>query len=267
MTSFDLAIKYFTEVEQAIINKKLAAWSISPFYGERIAKNFLTEHFLPVDRMVVLLRFILNDSSPDSEAFETKYADECHKHVLQGGPILVTPYPKFYGAAIEKGVLVMHLINNYTARFPDKNEAQDFITGLKQANLPDDCKDLFIKQYSVWATWNKEDPSSFPFEYCTTVKANDVRANLGLNRLLIDKELLLFIYEIPTHINVLRPTIADAELSQYFEPPHPEITEYGFTRNWERQKWMVKSDIKPRPEGIHSKFEFRHLQLPTQSKW
>lgn len=264
-----MAMKKFTVGEQIMISKKLAAWSLTAPYGERIARNFPAEHFLPDDRMELLLRFILNDFFLDSESFETEYAKECHNHVLKGGLISVTPYPKFYGAAIEKGVLIQHLTQNYTSRFPDNKEAEDFITGLKQADLPDDCKDLFIKQYSVWATWNEVDPTSFPFEFCSTCKANEVRANLGLNKMLIEKELLLIIYEVPKHIDVLRPTIADAELSQYFEPPHRSITKHGYSRTWERQKWMEKLNIKPepRPEGIHLRFEFRHLQLPMQSRW
>ncbi len=265
MSVFEMALERFSIDEQDLINKKLDDWSQTAPYGERIAKNFETEHFLPIDRMVELLSFILLDSSLDIETFEENYANECHKHVRQGGPIQVIPYPRFFGAAIEKKVLVFHLISNYSARFPSKNEAYDFITRLKSGDLPDDCKDLFFKQHSIWTTWNKG--NSNPFEFCSTVQANVIRANLGLNKMLVSKELLLFIYEIPSSIPVLRPTISDAELSQYFEPPKSTIIEHGLTQTWKKQKWMKKFDIKPRPEGIHFKLEFKHLKLPIEARW
>lgn len=265
--SFDLVINRFEKVDQDLIKKKLAEWSLLAPFGERIAKNISTEHFLHLDKMEELLRFILKDKSLDSEKFEQNYERECYKYVLQGGDISSTPFPNFFGVAIEKKVLKKHLRDNYTSRFPDDQEAEDFIMGLKHSILPDDCKDVFIKQFNVWTTWNKDNPHLHPFEFCVTEKANEVRANLGLNKLNVSRELLLMIYEIPTHLPVLRPTIADAGLSQYFEPPQMSITEHGYTRTWEKQKWMEELDIKPRPEGIHTKIKFEKIILPLQNRW
>lgn len=269
MTPFNMALTAFSADEQNKIKKKLADWSVRAPFGQRITRNLEIEHFIPKDRMEDIFKFILYDSSPNIETFESKYADECHKHVLQGGVISVTPFPKYFGVAIEKGILIQHLSKTYYSRFPDKKEAADFITGLKHGSLPSDCKDLFIKNYSIWTTWNESNPHSYPFEFCSTLKANEVRANLGLNKLNMSKELLLIIYNLPSHISVLRPTIADAELSEYFEPPPVTEERHGLTVTWKTEKWLDKLKIKlrSRPEGIHSRIQFRHLQLPIDSRW
>jgi hypothetical protein len=262
----DDIISSLTPNEKNDLNDLLNQWNQSHPYGQRIVRNFYIEHFLPKTSLNDLVSFILSKKSFPIVDIQNEYQKECYNYTRQGGDVIWnSKAPKYFGTAIEKSVFVNHLMSNYRSSFPKKKDALNFIEYLKSGVLSRHKMKLNLKMYSIWTTWNESDFDSYPFEYCITNDADEIRANMGLDKLLNSNEILLFIYSIPANF-VKRPTIADAGLSQYFEPPIPSFNNHGLTRTWEMEKKYTKYNMKPRPEGIHNAIDLSNLELPLQYK-
>ena len=260
----------FPGPEKNKFEKRINDWSeISP-YGQRVARNIFTEHFLPVDKMTELLHFILNDPLTSWNLFEVNYQKVCYRQALQGGKLKVAQKPQLFGAAVEYETFLKHLKDNYPSELGyagDDAIIKDFISRLNKGRLSKILGQIIrLKKFSVWATWNENDFAAMPFDYCKTSIADEVRANMGLKRDDAEKStsLLLFVYSIPNHIEPQRPTIADAELSQYFETPPPTFDRHGWTVNWQHEERMSAYSMKPRPECIHDSILLSHLKLPIE---
>ncbi len=254
----------YSATEKMKINDKINEWSKKHPYGQRVAKNIFSEHFLPEEKMNEILSFIANDASTSWKEFEVDYQKVCYTLALQGGNIKVKQRPQLFGAAVEYETFFKHLQDNYPTTFIDDTSTKDFISNLANGTLPDLRKVIRLKRFGVWATWNLQNLSGMPFDYCNTKIADEVRANMGLRRTDAKTALLLFVYTIPNHIEPKRPTIADAELSQYFEPPVPTFEEHGWTRTWEFEERMSKFNLDPKPECIHDSIQLSELKLPIE---
>jgi len=254
------------------IERRINAWSKKCPYGQRVARNIFTEHFLPDDKMTDLLLFIATDPLTSWKLFEANYKAKCHSLALQGGNIRVKKRPLFFGVGVEYETFFKHLKDNYPSELGYSGNdviVKDFILRLRNGMLSKNLGGIIkLKQYSVWATWNMDDLSGMPFDYCKTNLADEIRANMGLRRDDAEKStsLLLFAYTIPPHIEPLRPTIADAELSQYFEPPVPTFEKHGWTVNWQHEERMTGYNILPRPECIHDSILLSELILPVDMR-
>jgi hypothetical protein len=267
-SSYSKAIAEFSEDERILIEEILSAWSANSRFGQRIVRNIERECFLSKDSMHEILAFILSNGKVvdnKREVFEKGYEELCYKHTLKGGQIEIKR-PKFLGAAVEYEILFKHLKDIY-ADLGDDLSIKDFIFSLQQANikLSNDRKNIKLKKYNMWSTWDEQGKN--PFDYCITDKADEVRANMGLKREDAKGELLLFIYTVPTNIELFRPTIADAGLSQYFEPP-VIVSVYGWTVTWPDDGTMedYKEHIKPRPECIHEAITLGEVKFPIIMK-
>lgn len=245
------------------IENRINEWSKTK-YGQRIARNIFAEHFLPENKMNEILSFIANDPSTEWEEFDENYKQICYTLALQGGNLKVKQTPQLFGAAVEYETFFKHLKDNYPATFIDDTSTKDFISLLASGQLPDLRKVIRLKRFGVWSTWNLQNLSGEPFDYCNTKIADEVRANMGLRREDAKTALLLFVYTIPKHIEPKRPTIADAELSEYFEPPPITFDEYGLTKTWEFVTGMSAYDIKPKPECVHDSIQLSELKLPIE---
>ncbi|RZL34037.1 MAG: hypothetical protein EOP00_32230 [Pedobacter sp.] len=267
MSLYETLINQLSNDLKNSIETRIKEWGKKHPFGQRITKNIHLEHFLPEDNMKDILLFIASEGDKRSTTFEERYQKECYRHTLMGGDIPWTEKPSYFGAAVEIMAFKSHLMANYPRKFPNQKKAEDFISHLKLGNLPRMKKNLLLKKYSIWATWNENNHEEIPFEFCNTMLADEIRANLGLDKLLISKELILFIYKMPKSIDVKRPTIADAGLSQYFEPTVPGFISHGLTRTWELEHSMIGYNLNPRPEGIHQGIEMHNLCLPISTRW
>jgi len=270
MSSYLQAIRNFPPDDRNKIEKRINDWSKESPRGQRVARNIGTDHFLPVDKMTELLHFIKNDPLTSWELFEKNYQNVCYSQPLQGGKIKVTKKPQFFGAAVEYETFFKHLKDNYPSELgSDDAIIRDFISRLNKGELSKILGQIIrLKKFSVWATWNEDNFAAMPFDYCKTSKADEVRANMGLNRddAAKSSSLLLFVYSIPNHIEPQRPTIADAGLSEYFEPPSSTFDEYGLTVNWQYEERMSVYSRKARPECIHDSILLLHLKLPMEMR-
>lgn len=269
---YEDALESFSTDEQNQITLKMREWGVKFPYGQRITRNFPRESFLPLGNMKAILHLILNNRHLSTIELETIYETECYRHVLLGGDISPLHYPTFFGVAIEKGVFKYHLEKNYKRNFPNSKLREEFIEGLitnssiigsKYAIY----KRIRLKKYSLFSTWNHEHISKKPFEFTNTNDAQEVRANLGLKHIGTSKQLLLFVYSIPTSISPQKPTIADAGLCQYFEPPL-ETERHGWTINWGELPPFKKKgyNMKTRPECIHDSILLDSLILPVERR-
>lgn len=261
-----------TPDEQNNFNARIQNWSSKSPFGQRVTRNIYLEHFMQDDKLEDLFRFIANDISTSSKVFEVNYVKKCRALKLQGGNIKTATRPKLFGAAVEYETFLKHLIDNYPTELGyagDNTIVKDFILRLNKGMISSGLGTAIrFKQFLVWSTWNKNDLNGMPFDYAIADIANEIRANMGLSRedATTSTGLLLFVYTIPSHIELKRPTIADAELYQYFAPPPPPVEEHGLTETWQHEPWMNTCNIEPRPECIHDSIYLSDLKLPVELK-
>ncbi len=213
--------------------------------------------------------FIANDPSISWEKFEVNYQKKCWSLALQGGNIKIKKTPTLLGAAVEYETFFKHLKVCFTNHGLVCSDIiiKDFISRLQEGRLSKNLGNLIrLKPYSVWATWNENDLSGLPFDYAKTNLADEIRANMGLKRDAVDLSpaLLLFVYSSPSHIEAKRPTIADAELSEYFQPPPESFDQHGWTVVWQNEIRFKGYNIKQRPECIHDSILLSQLKLPVE---
>ena len=269
---FEKALRSFSNDEEEIIRTKINEWSNSFPYGQRITRNFTREQFLPVNSMKEVLRIILDNEHLDIYELEDLYEKECYNHVLLGGDMDVAVSPSCFGAAIERKQFEYYLGKHYYKYFPNKQEVKEFIESLLSnttiiGSKYSSFKKIKLKVYNQWSTWNHEDLSKRPFDFANTNEAKEIRANLGLTRIRTSKELLLFVFEIPSTIVPKRPTVADAGLYQYFEPPL-RGSGHGWTINWQEEPSFQKKNynLKSRPEVVHESILLESMLLPIEER-
>ena len=271
MGTFYEAIKYFSASDQSVIYARLHEWG-QTYLGEYVCNNLKLDHFMPLNTMIEILKFIVDKKLLNNDDFGAAFEKECYKHVLKGGRI----YPKgklpvIFGAAIDRSVFDKHLMTNYKNIFKSKQERRDFIDKLTiNSKLPGSRHSGYIniklKAYSVWATWNMSDFKAHPFNFCATNDADEIRANMGLLKASRNEELLLFLYTIPPEIEPQRPTIADAGLGQHFQPALPLDEDHGWTINWRLENKTKGYNLGKRPECVHKSIELKSVKLPIEIK-
>jgi hypothetical protein len=136
-----------------------------------------------------------------------------------------------------------------------EGEAQRLVTRLLASDADSLNRSRFWTPWrenrTVWATFDPEDPSAAPFE--VTLKANGIRGVLGLDPTDRDEPLLLFEYELPTTLQALFPTVAEAYAGdgwQVYFRPAPIDAVSGLTMTWDDYV-----DRSPRPETVHLGFD------------
>jgi hypothetical protein len=147
--------------------------------------------------------------------------------------------------------------------FRTKAHARDFLERLLSGDTPTKAEAaILMSEYSAWVTWDEDGKTADPFRFARTAASADlVRASLGLdpqNRMK-GKPLLLFVYSSHSGLDLFRPTIADAGLHRFFEPPPIGNDDYGLTKTWPPAMAKSLPTLLPRPEAIHSPIAFEHL--------
>lgn len=252
---YPAALEKFTDPDDKdALMSTLDGWSHNR-KGKVIISNLELERFLPVDEMFQLLDVVRAAHAESLETLERSYDNECHKHIARGGMIPSDISPQVIGKAINRDFLAKWLIKEYPAKFINEAVFEEFIERLIAGGPLDDYEKSFSlgSRYLIWVTWNVSNPTDDPFHFVRAGLSDEVRANLGLEPTIGDR-LLLFVYERRNIIDLHRPTVADAALFTFFQPPPSSEDKWGLTRPWEPSFLGANAeecDIQPRPEAVH----------------
>ena len=258
MSSYEDAIRKFNHSRRSKIHKILSSWEQKSFHGRVIAPNILLERFLPVDHMAAILEIIFQKGNSSLKALEDEYPLECHKHVLKGKYVHCA-FPKTVGRAVEREDFIQYLlgISNFYNLGIDIEDVIDKAI-YKRLFLPEEAKDIAMSTHAAWVTWNETDSSADPYDFIQYNHADEVRACLGLPYR--KGKLILLIYKV-RHSTLRCPTIADAGLYPYFQPPGLS-NDHGVTKpraTQDENLKKIKFKPKPRPEAVHKSLTFESL--------
>ena len=264
-SSYHQAIAGLSATEKAQIAATLSRWEAEAGHGRMIVPNIYAERFLHRDRMIKILTR-LHSASPfgfSVSALEREYRDECHCHSLQGGPVRCQPLPLLFGRAVERKVFERYLRGQkYCVTM---REAKDFVQRRLDGHPPSAFESKhMMSPFGAWVTWSQASPDK-PFDFVyhglpNQLRACQVRAALGLED--DTGELLLLVYKLPPETALCRPTIADAALSYYFQPP-AATNAHGVTRPWSNLRGIMAISTytpNPRPEGVHCPVRMDNLE-------
>lgn len=273
MSVFERALSRFSVTEQPIIRSRMQAWMEASRMGSVIVRNIDDkEHFLPESNMVLLLRAFLNSHGKDDEDLEDEYLSACRlSHMkLAGGKIHPAFEPNLLGKAVEYDSFVAYL--RTTTYCTTEDEAEALIDDLRDSShtLTASQEKILLSQYLIWATFRLESPDAEPFDFLVYDNANLFCAALGLPSYLRSiRGLILIVYHKPSGLEMYRPTVIDAELHSYFEPPPKSEIRCGFTKTWNPGTTGLPVDeeekiLKPRPECVHDPVEMGNLRIPIK---
>lgn len=212
-----------------------------------------------------LMEILRDAPSGDIAELQKRYQSSCYTLQRLGRKARV-PQTAWVGTAIDLARFQRDLLSRYSHHFPTLTDVEDFVRRLQTdlGLLTSRERDVFIKAYTFWVTWDEASPQDDPFGFVVHHLADEVRGALGLDERAAGP-LLLFRYQMPPRTVVHRPTIADAGLFPYFAPPIRSETRHGMTRPWERLDLSVGGrtlpiEAGPRPEGVHRPISIRALR-------
>lgn len=264
MSSYRRAVQTLTPEQRAQLQKRLGNWSTRSRVGRVIVPNLNPlERFLPAGDMKELLLAICNSPEDDLFLLGDAYKEACYRHIRRGGPAKMETLPILLGRAVERSSFIYWLFQR-SGYFTRQEEAEDFVERLINGDPLEGREPwLLMSQYSAWATWDLDNSENDPFVFGS---AEHVRASLGLDpEARTDRGLLLLVYERPQTLRLFRPTVADAGLFLFFQPPPPPIKSYGLTKPWEPGIAQDSSySPSPKPEVLHEPIEMLHFKLPVR---
>jgi hypothetical protein len=251
MNSFDSTIIRFGPKQQAAIRRVLLRWSRDEL-GREIVRNLNPlERFLPAADMEPILAIVHGFRSKPITALPDAYRDECYTHHTRRGGDVSNPQPAILGCAVERDVFIGRLYKNHRKYFRSRAFVRDFVRRLISGDpLTTYESALPISEHSVWVTWDKL--SSDPFAFA--VDADHLRACLGLAppERWHARPVVLLVYERHPGLKLCRPTIADAGLHRFFEPPPVGNDAHGLTKTWPSSLRKLSAAPMPRPEAVHA---------------
>ena len=251
-------MRKFNHSKRCKIDKILSSWEQKNLYGRVVVLNIILERFLPVDHMEAILDIIFQKGSSLLKALENKYLSECHEHVLKGKYVHCA-FPKTVVRAVERENFIQHLLSSSNSYNLD-SDIEDVIDEAiyRGSILPEEAKGIFMSKHAAWVTWNKTDSSADPYDFVQHDKADEVRACLGLPHR--KGKLILLMYKV-LDCTLRCPTIADAGLHPYFQPPgissDHDVTKPRPTQDEDLKK--IKFKPKPWPEAVHERLTFESL--------
>ena len=279
-TFYDLALENFSLKEKDIIEKILDLWSKQSNNGYRIKLNLFLEHFLAPELISKILQNIIINSDYLGEDNNTKlledgYQEICRQNLLQGGEIS-GERPIIVGTVINKSKFIGELKKqdkDGTIFLNDPQEIENFVEALLKPDsnffqifITQERRSLKLKRYNTWVTWDTR--SDNPFSFRQTESPNEIRLCLSLaaDTRFVEDDLLLFTYK--NDFPIFRPTIADAQVGSYFQPPPETFNNHGLTCPCYLElqtffpSYLTKYSsysCERRPEGLHEPIAIDHV--------
>lgn len=265
-SAFHRAARLLAREEIRAIESVLSHWQKDGI-GRIVAPNLRDrEHFLPRKHMAALLRAVLGAKDAPTSELAEQYKLECYRHQLRGGRIRLSPQPELLGRAVDTGLFTNYLFKRYRKRFPKLSHAEDFVTRLKAgAEMDEDEEEILMSPYTAWVTWQEDNPTGDPFGFVRHGLAVEVKAALGLDQRLTGP-LLLLRYKRPANVRLHRPTVADAGLFPYFDPPMLTEKAHSRTRPWPPFSVSAVPPLEicadPQPEAVHRPVKMKAISQP-----
>src|SRR5690349_17510965 len=163
--SYTEAMRGFDSGVRREIESRLFRWSTEDEAGREIVRNINPlERFLPPSELKDMLYVIYRSPSPDPDDVARSYGEECHRHVLKGGPVK-SRRPAVVGRAVEREDLVNQLYNANRAHLHSPELAEAFVNDLVSNHDPTDAEcGLLMSQFASWVTWDATG-SGGPFDF------------------------------------------------------------------------------------------------------
>jgi hypothetical protein len=265
MMSFQRAMRLIGNPrERRAIRDRLRVWQRDGLGGKIVRNLQMLERFLPPDHMKTILMELLNcPGSPRLRVrdLELNYQNECHNHVRMGGPI-GGRRPVLVGRAVERDSFAQWL--RRSVLFHTEAQVRDFIARLMGGGpLSKAEESLLMSPFSAWVTWIEDRSRSDPFGFKSHMTAVKIRACCGLDPQgrNFGKPLLLLVYRCDGGLQLYRPTIADADTYELFQPPVASENDHGWTQTWPRQIRIPNFKPIRRPEAVHAPAPLAYVEF------
>jgi hypothetical protein len=202
------------------------------------------------------LCFVILDRLTNPSDLQRAFTGVFRSHTLGGDPVS-SPAPAPLGRAVTLP-LFMKLLKEQNVFSSDSEAEQlqnDLLDPSANADAVREALDgIFISRprRAAWATFDVDQdrsPSGLDPFGSMALEADVIRARLGLSPNDKGKDLLLFVYELPSDMIARYPTIADAYAGDewlYYFRPSPEGERWGVTMPWDG------SGMAPCPEIVHT---------------
>lgn len=268
-SSYARALRTLKPKERRAVDARLLAWAQANDIGRVVSQNVSSlERFLRSPNMVRLLRRLVAAPLTPIPELEREYQFECWANKGRGGRAKPGSLDIVFGRAISKDSFKSHLWRNHSRYFRLQRNCDRFVDDLVSGTpLTRAQKGLLMSAYPAWATFDRT-KSGEPFKFIAHGLADEVRACLGLNPLDRGRVLLLMVYDVPHGLKVLRPTVADAGLFPFFQPPPPGFDAHGLTRPWPTHflpSALSSWTPQPQPEVVHEPLPLAQLRLPVEA--
>lgn len=268
--SFAVAIKRFRPRTRRKIEILLLLWATGSRIGRVVATNLRDlEHFLSPRRTKNLLSLLLRNArlfqARDLSDIEQLYDERCNSHAGKGGVARLPAPGPLLGRAVSRKVFLESLRSWYPRRFPTPQAAVHFLERLLRLQLSSADGNLRTSRFLAWVTFSEDPAAPDPFAFLSYRDADEVRAFLGLDPK-HSGPLLLMVYD-SSNIKLLRPTIADAAISPFFQPPPVNFVDFGWTTPWPPGFLSGRLSVltpAPRPEALHPPLAFSHINQIEQ---
>jgi hypothetical protein len=171
------------------------------------------------------------------------------------------------GRAVQRDSFVLRLLQDHGGYFHGEKGADDFVNRLRRGDSMSAYEQsILMSAWSSWVTWDEKTPAGDPFGFLGSHKADEVRDCLGLDpeRRSDGKPLLLLVYRRLPGVELYRPTIADAGLHRFFEPPPVGFDAHGWTKTRPPAAEPAGRLAKPRPEALHKPLPLSCIALPVR---
>lgn len=255
---FEKALACFSQPQQKAILHALSEWK-KYNKGTRIVPNIFFEQHLKHGSFIDILKVFTKPF--DLHKIESSYASVCRRHRLKGNKIEGTTN-FLLGRAKPKDEFIAGLIRYQNI---PKEEAKKLVRNLKKNRLTTWEKMTSFSHRETWVTWNENSPQADPFFYVSPPKARKkLCANIGLKDEQHGKPHLVFRYS-QQDLQLVFPTIADAELYDHFDAA--PASGHGWTKPPNESTLRedgIQNDVKPRPEGLHRGISFAYINRTVE---
>lgn len=236
-------------------------WSSDAKFG-RVSQNVASETALAIADFARLLSSFATELANDAMSVEIAWRTACRAHKLRGRQIPAENCPALLGRA--RG-LADHAVSMARASHGALTAAEAKKLLLKHSGAANPpglsafLRDAPLGNHIVWATFDLVDTHADPFDRLRGLPGG-VRTALGLGHFASGDTLIVLVWN---HVDsglppLHRPTVADAEDSEYYQP-HPDAN----------APWGLTEPLQPNPHGLQPQPEVvmpettsRGLRLP-----